>query len=74
MLVPWKMAGFMTDRSCGEVRSKCHKLMVLLLESVHDLRLELNRRGSCTESVRLTVTVLQIIRIMWQHSDVMATS
>lgn len=48
--------------------------MVLLLESVHDLRLELNRWGSGTESVRLTVTVLQIIRIMWQHSDVMATS
>ena len=74
MLVPWKMAGFMTDRSCGEVCSKCHKLMVLLLESVHDLRLELNRWGSGTESVSLTGAVLQIIRIMWQHSDVMATS
>ena len=48
--------------------------MVLLLEIMHDLRLELNRWGSGTESVRLTVTVLQIIRIMWQHSDVMATS
>lgn len=48
--------------------------MVLLLESVHDLRLELNRWGSGTESVRLMVTVLQVIRIMWQHSDVMATS